>query len=41
MSDIHKKHYEYKKYTGHPGEKSDVALREEAILSFWKEHDIF
>ena len=22
-------------------EKSDVALREEAILSFWKEHDIF
>jgi len=24
-----------------PVEKSDVALREEAILSFWKEHDIF
>jgi len=22
-------------------EKSDVALREEAVLSFWKEHDIF
>jgi isoleucyl-tRNA synthetase len=26
---------------GTPVEKSDVALREEAILSFWKEHDIF
>jgi isoleucyl-tRNA synthetase len=24
-----------------PVEKSDVALREETILSFWKEHDIF
>ena len=24
-----------------PVEKSDVAVREEAILSFWKEHDIF
>src|SRR6056297_682870 len=23
------------------GEKSDVALREEAILDFWREHDIF
>ena len=23
------------------GEKSDVALREEAILEFWREHDIF
>ncbi len=24
-----------------PVEKSDVALREETVLSFWKEHDIF
>lgn len=25
----------------HTSEKSDVAVREEAILAFWKEHDIF
>jgi len=25
----------------HTSEKSDVAVREEAVLAFWKEHDIF
>ena len=38
MNDEIKKKKEESKETS---EKSDVALREEAILSFWNEHDIF
>ncbi len=46
MSDIHnimQKEIKNKKEetTAMQSQKSDVALREEAILSFWKEHDIF
>ncbi len=36
-----KNHMNTKTAQENPVEKSDVALREEAILSFWKEHDIF
>jgi isoleucyl-tRNA synthetase len=38
MSDIHK---QFMKEESMGEEKSDIALREEAILAFWREHDIF
>jgi len=38
MSDMHKKAMNIKKDTP---EKSEVALREEEVLAFWKENDIF
>jgi len=42
MSDIHKKVMNTQKNEeGGNTQKSDVALREEAVLAFWQEHDIF
>lgn len=41
MSDIHKHHMNTQNKDEGTSQKSDVALREEAVLAFWREHDIF
>ena len=41
MSDIHNHIMQTQKDNDTATEKSEVALREEEVLAFWKEHDIF